>query len=46
MQIKFTNLVGKALQLSDQEPKEQNKIIKGICSATYLDNKIKGEFNK
>jgi hypothetical protein len=41
MQIKFTNLVGKALQLSDQEPKEQNKILKGICSVTYLDDSVK-----
>jgi hypothetical protein len=44
MQIKFTNLVGQALQLSDQDPKEQNKIIKGICNATYLDSKIKEEY--
>ena len=44
MQIKFTNLVGKALQLSDQEPKEQNKILKGICTATYISEDIKQEY--
>jgi hypothetical protein len=43
MQVKFTNLVGQALQLSDQEPKEQNKILKGICNATYINEKMKSE---
>ena len=45
LQILMTSLVGQALQLSDRDPKEQNKILKGICNATYLNTQIK-EQNK
>jgi hypothetical protein len=41
LQILLTDLVGQALQLTDRDPKEQNKIIKGICNATYLDSQFK-----